>query len=91
MTARSPTMVTLDDTRDLSSADGEMTVDCENCRHLTVVGLHDNGPRISWGTVVLALTRRFVMLPALGSRPQHAPSLEASFVGNQAIFAIACP
>ena len=30
----------------LSSADGEMTVDCENCRHLTVVGLHDTGP---WG------------------------------------------
>ena len=27
----------------LSSADGGVT-DCENCRHLTVVGLHDTGP-----------------------------------------------
>ena len=32
---RSPTMVTLYNTR---------FVECENCRHLTVVGLHDTGP-----------------------------------------------
>ena len=24
-------------------------LDCENCRHLTVVGLHDTGPRFSTG------------------------------------------
>ena len=41
MTARSPTMVSLHDTG-LSSANDEMTVDC---RHLTVVDLHDTGPR----------------------------------------------
>ena len=26
-------------------------MDCENCRHLTVVGLHDTGPRSQFGSV----------------------------------------
>ena len=28
----------------LSNADSGMTLDCENSRHLTVVGLHDTAP-----------------------------------------------
>ena len=39
---RLPTMVTLHDTR---FGECRWWNDCENCRHLTVVGLHDTGPR----------------------------------------------
>ena len=42
---RSSTMVTLRDTRFAESR----RLDCENCRHLTVVGLHDTGPRFGNG------------------------------------------
>ena len=42
---RLPTMVTLDDTRFCRVPMVECRLDCENCRHLTVVGLHDTGPR----------------------------------------------
>ena len=42
MTVPSPTMVTLDDTGFVECR--WWNVDCENCRHLTVVGLHDTGP-----------------------------------------------
>ena len=34
----------------LSGADGGMTVGCEDCRHLTVVGFHDTGP---WTALVI--------------------------------------
>ena len=47
---RSPKMVTLNMILGLSSVDGGMTVGLSSlrldCRHLTVVGLHDTGP---WG------------------------------------------
>ena len=39
---RSPTVVTLHDTGFVA-----LRLDSENCRHLTVVGLHDTGPRSS--------------------------------------------
>ena len=39
--ARSPTMVALHDTRFVECR----WLDCENCRYLKVVGLHDTGPR----------------------------------------------
>ena len=37
---RSPMMITLHETRFVECR----RLDCENCRHLTVVGLHDTGP-----------------------------------------------
>ena len=43
-TARSPTMVTLHETRVCQVLMVEWQVDCENCHHLTVVDLHDTGP-----------------------------------------------
>ena len=41
---RSPTMVTLHDTRFVEWSMVEWRLDCEDCRHWTVVGLHDTGP-----------------------------------------------
>ena len=42
---RSPTMVTLHDTRFLECRWWNDGWTVKNCRHLTVVGLHDTGPR----------------------------------------------
>ena len=44
MTARSPTMVTLHDAPLVKCRWWNDGLDCDNCRHLTVVGLHDTGP-----------------------------------------------
>ena len=41
---RSPTMVTLRDSRFVECRCWNDGLDCENCRHLTVVGLHDTSP-----------------------------------------------
>ena len=43
---RSPTMVTLHDTRVCRTPMVERRLDCENCGHLTVVGFHDTGPKL---------------------------------------------
>ena len=42
----------------------EWRLDCENCRHLTVVGLHDTGPRSLLGRG----------LPGVGSLVATLPS-----------------
>ena len=56
----------------LSRADNGVT-DCENCRHLTVVGLHDTGPwgnrstswlRISGASLCVSLPIHFLCVPA---------------------------
>ena len=54
---RSPTMVTLHGTRFVECRWWNDGRDCENCRYLTVVGLHDTGPR-SAALEVDALTTR---------------------------------
>ena len=47
VTERLPSMVTLCDTRFVECR-VKRRLDCENCPHLTVVGLHDTGPLLQW-------------------------------------------
>ena len=65
VTARSPTMVTLHDTWFVRVPMVKWRLDCENCRHLTVVGLHDTGPRSTSPST--GPDRRAARLPVLGS------------------------
>ena len=49
VTAHSRTTVSLHDIRFVECRWWNDGLDCENCRHLTVVGLHDTGPRLMAG------------------------------------------
>ena len=83
MTARLPTIVTLHDTRFVECRwwnDGWT----ENCRHLTVVGLHDAGPRflsllVRQLTIVVSIFRvRAAFISPLRNLPFCSDSLKFS-------------
>ena len=78
VTARSPTMVTLRYTRFVECRwwnDGWS----ENCRHLTVVGLHDTGP---WSTSLSPIKTTYFKKNNLISTPSNLASFHFAFANR---------
>ena len=64
---RWPTMVTLHDTQFVECRWWNDAWTVKNCRHLTVVGLHDTGPGPAWTYIRSYTEGRSLQLIALGS------------------------
>ena len=67
-------------------------MDCENCRHLTVVGLHDTGPRRNGNrdrgggaerkTMQEAILKFFVQAPENQNKTKDSEGLFVLFLGR---------
>ena len=72
----------------------EWRLDCENCRHLTVVGLHDTGPRLqfplhraSFPGQVIPVTYKLIHHERFSSAAHHKqPAITTAVPRNRVIF-----